>query len=237
MEEWPKEEYGDFYNGDSYIILNTYKDPEGDELLHDVHFWIGKYSTQDEYGTAAYKTVELDTLLDDKPIQHREVMGNESKMFKSYFDTITLLKGGADTGFRRVVPESPKTRLLHFKGTTPKDIVVKEISPKQGNLNSDDVFIIDTFFELYQYNGENADKDEKFRAVQYVQQLKDERGGKVKESDVLEEGSTSKNHKAIKSLREGTSKAKEPAGIYVIQWNLSKTDTLYKADRSFAQIL
>ena len=55
------------------------------EIKYDVHFWIGKYSTQDEYGTAAYKTVELDTFLEDKPIQHREVQGHESALFKKYF--------------------------------------------------------------------------------------------------------------------------------------------------------
>ena len=32
--------------------------------------------------------------LDDKPIQHREVMNHESELFKSYFKTITLLEGG-----------------------------------------------------------------------------------------------------------------------------------------------
>ena len=44
---------------------------------------------KDEYVTAAYKTVELDTYLDDVPIQHREVQGHESKLFKSYFNTVT----------------------------------------------------------------------------------------------------------------------------------------------------
>ena len=81
MTHWPKEDYGKFYNGDSYILLNTYKEAGGDvssnynikqlmlllffiqELKYDLHFWIGQYSSQDEYGTAAYKTVELDTLV------------------------------------------------------------------------------------------------------------------------------------------------------------------------------
>lgn len=44
MKAIDKAEYGQFYNGDSYIVLNVYK--VEDALEYDVHFWIGKYSTQ-----------------------------------------------------------------------------------------------------------------------------------------------------------------------------------------------
>uniref|UniRef100_K1PYK2 Severin n=1 Tax=Magallana gigas TaxID=29159 RepID=K1PYK2_MAGGI len=44
---WPEEDYGTFFDGDSYIVLNTYKKEDSDALLYDVHFWIGKYSTQE----------------------------------------------------------------------------------------------------------------------------------------------------------------------------------------------
>jgi len=51
----------ELYDGDSYIILNAYKkSPDSDVLSYDLHFWLGEETTQDEAGTAAYKTVELD---------------------------------------------------------------------------------------------------------------------------------------------------------------------------------
>ena len=75
---WPEEKYGQFHTGDSYIILNSYTKDGSDALLHDIHIWIGAESSQDEYGTAAYKMVELDEYLGGAPIQHREVQGSES---------------------------------------------------------------------------------------------------------------------------------------------------------------
>tara|TARA_R110002050_G_scaffold216901_1_gene352955 strand:+ start:279 stop:671 length:393 start_codon:yes stop_codon:yes gene_type:complete len=55
LNAWPEESYGEFYRGDSYIILHTYG--HGSALFHDIYFWIGSESTQDEYGTAAIKAV------------------------------------------------------------------------------------------------------------------------------------------------------------------------------------
>lgn len=53
---WPKDNYGSFYNGDSYIILNTYKEPDSEALLYDLHFWIGKHSTQ-VYSTLLFSLI------------------------------------------------------------------------------------------------------------------------------------------------------------------------------------
>ena len=49
--EWPEENYGKFYTGDSYICLNSWTAPGQDKLNHDLYIWIGSESSQDEYGT------------------------------------------------------------------------------------------------------------------------------------------------------------------------------------------
>lgn len=181
VEHWPKEDYGDFFTGDSYIILNTYKNPEEEDLEYDLHFWIGKQSTQDEYGTAAYKTVELDTFLNDKPIQHREVGGHESQRFKDYFSELTLMKGGVDTGFKRVLPEAYISRFFHVKKQVNKKITMTEISLKKANYSEDDVFILDTGAIIYQINGSNSSFDEKYSAAGMTNKILGSRGKCKKE--------------------------------------------------------
>jgi hypothetical protein len=99
VKPWPKDKYGVFYDGDSYIVYCARL--VHDVLVHDIFFWIGQHSSQDEYGTAAYKTVELDDFLGGAPMQHREVQKFESAEFKRLFgNTISYLKGGIESGFK-----------------------------------------------------------------------------------------------------------------------------------------
>jgi gelsolin len=180
---WPKEEYGKFFSGDSYILLNSYvANPENpNKLAHDIHFWIGSDSSQDEYGTAAYKTVELDDFINGStgsdPVQHREIEGHESPEFLALFPKgISFMKGGVDTGFRHVEPTSYKTRLLHVKGK--KNCTVREVELSAKSLNKGDIFIIDAGLDLYEWIGSKAGIMEKQKAAEIVRALDDERGSK-----------------------------------------------------------
>ncbi|XP_065177759.1 gelsolin-like protein 1 [Sycon ciliatum] len=201
VKHWAEEDHGKFYSGDSYIILNTYKNPDEDDLEYDLHFWIGSKSTQDEYGTAAYKTVELDTKLNDKPVQYREVQGYESDLFKKVFSTIQIWNGGVDSGFNHVKPTQYEPRLLHFKGTK-KSVVCNEIDLVKDNVTSDDVFILDLGRKIYQFNGKESSKDERLKAMQFLQTLKSERNGRAT-VEVIDEASDRRPAYFFSHLEEG----------------------------------
>jgi gelsolin len=177
---WPKDLYGSFYSGDSYICLNTYKEQGKDALKWDLHFWLGEHTSQDEAGTAAYKTVELDTLLDDGPVQHREVQGYESELFLSYFKSmgsIRIMEGGVDSGFKHVEPEKYTPRLLHLKGT--KKVRTTEVPLKVESLNSGDVFILDNGLNIYKWEGKQAGMFEKNKGREVCDAIKTERKAKA----------------------------------------------------------
>ena len=190
VKPWPKSKYGKFHKGDSYIILNTYvKDPVNNpkKLAWDIHFWIGAESTQDEYGTAAYKTVELDDKLGGAPVQHREVQEHESALFLSYFPGkhVTYLNGGVASGFTHVeagagvdgdMGAHREVQLLQVKGRA-ENVMLSQVDTSRSSMNSGDVFILVTPDIIYQWNGSASNPHERAKAAQFAVQLKDERGG------------------------------------------------------------
>jgi len=189
IKEWPQNQYGHFFDGDSYIVLHTYK--KEDKLLYNVHFWLGLYTTQDEAGTAAYKTVELDDFLGGVPVQYREVQGSETESFLNLFPKIVILHGGIESGFKHVEPEKYRPRLLHIKGTI-KRTVVREVPLTHQSLNSGDVFILDEGLKIFQFQGKGASGGEKSKAAQIARGIDDERGSKVQIA-VLEEADEPKS--------------------------------------------
>jgi len=182
----PKESYGTFYNGDSYIVLKTYK--VNDALKWDVHFWLGEFTTQDEAGTAAYKTVELDDLLGGAPVQYREVSHHESDRFVGIFTPpgLRVIEGGVESGFNHVKPEEYQARLLHIKGRG-KNIAVSQVSMEPASLNSGDVFILDAGLRILTWIGKEAGASEKNKGATLARALDDERGGKPT-TEVFNEG-------------------------------------------------
>lgn len=80
---------------------------------------LGLETSQDEAGTAAYKTVELDDFLNGAAVQYREVEGYESAEFLKIFEStggIKILEGGMESGFNHVKPVEYRPRLLEVKG-------------------------------------------------------------------------------------------------------------------------
>jgi len=82
VKSWPSGQYGSLYLGDSYVIFNATKgsdvepDPRYEKTFFwknasfksgdfkmDIYYWLGSASSIDEKGTAAIKTIELDSYL------------------------------------------------------------------------------------------------------------------------------------------------------------------------------
>ncbi|XWS28120.1 hypothetical protein CRYUN_Cryun25bG0038100 [Craigia yunnanensis] len=167
----PKSSYGKFFTGDSYVILKTTALKSG-ALRHDIHYWLGKDTTQDEAGAAAVKTVELDAALGGRAVQYREVQGHETEKFLSYFKPCIIpQEGGVASGFKHVQEEEHKTRLFVCRG---KHVVhVKEVAFARSSLNHDDIFVLDTKSKIFQFNGSNSSIQERAKALEVVQYIKD----------------------------------------------------------------
>ncbi|XP_068171061.1 advillin isoform X2 [Antennarius striatus] len=174
----PEKSYGNFFEGDCYILLSTQKLNRG--LSYDIHFWIGSQSSQDEQGAAAIYTIQLDEFLGFSPVQHREFQHHESDAFRGYFKQgIIHKKGGVASGMRHVETNAYDVkRLLHVKGK--KRVTATEVEMSWNSFNLGDVFLLDIGKMIVQWNGPKCNKQEKLKGMLLAKDIRDkERGGRA----------------------------------------------------------
>ncbi|XP_074020406.1 macrophage-capping protein isoform X2 [Numenius arquata] len=179
--EVPKATWGVFFSGDAYLVLHN----GPDERAH-LHLWMGRDSSRDEQGACALLSTQLNALLGEHPVTHREVQGNESDVFMEYFPRgVTYQEGGVDSAFKPTHPSaSPMHKLYQVKGK--KNIRASERDLSWASFNTGDCFILDLGETLFVWCGARCNMLERSRAQELAAAIRDgERGGKARLEIVL----------------------------------------------------
>ena len=143
----PKEQHGQLYSGDSYVILYTYKDGSNRPAAF-IYFWQGRDSSADERAAAALQAKALDDSMGGYPVQVRVVQGSEPAHFHKLFGgSMVVHSGGVASGFKNSTQASTDnagsaTALYHVRGTTPFNTHAVQVGPQAASLNSGDCFVL-----------------------------------------------------------------------------------------------
>ncbi|PRP77217.1 hypothetical protein PROFUN_15769 [Planoprotostelium fungivorum] len=183
IAEWPRDSYGTFFSGDSYIVLRTEYVPHP---VSYIYTWIGRASTPDEVQAAHAKASELEKAVGGDASSSTQPQGAESSAFLSYFpnNALIYLEGGIDTQWRPEI-KTPTVRLLQIKGK--KNIRVTQAPLNSKGLNSGDCFILDAGMEIWQWNGKQCNPAERRKAGDILRGFINERTGKPT-THIMDEG-------------------------------------------------
>ncbi|CAN9501021.1 unnamed protein product [Ophioblennius macclurei] len=180
----PRSQYGTFFTGDCYILLNTTATSS-----YAVHAWRGSKCTQDEYAAAAIFMTQLDSHLGGAPVQFLEFQNAESTEFSSYFKRgVKYMKGGVASGFNHSETNAvDEKRLLHVKGR--RNIRATETELSWESFNKGDCFIIDLGKDIYHWSGSESNHFERLKSTQLANGIRDnERKGRAV-VEMIQEGS------------------------------------------------
>nr|XP_034896606.1 villin-1 isoform X1 [Populus alba] len=182
----PKSLHGKFYSGNSYVVLSTVL-PRSGPPQHDIHYWLGKDANEVESTLASDKALELDSALGSCTVQYREVQGQETEKFLSYFKPCVIpIEGVFSSDSGQLNGESYKISLLTCKGEHV--VSVREVPFSRSSLNHNDVFILDTASKIFLFSGCNSSTQERAKALEVVQYIKENKHGGTCEVATVEDG-------------------------------------------------
>ncbi|XP_023199625.1 gelsolin-like isoform X2 [Xiphophorus maculatus] len=132
--------FGQFYGGDSYLILYQYQ--HGGRRRHMVYIWQGAESSQDETVASAVLAVELDDELGGGAVQVRVVQGKEPAHLMSLFGGQPMVVYQGGTSREGGQSTTADTRLFQVRSNPAGDTRAVEVGPSSSRLNSNDAFLL-----------------------------------------------------------------------------------------------
>ena len=169
--------YGEFFDGDSYIVLYTYTKGTSSTEEYIIYFWQGNDSTKDETGSSAVLTTMLDDELGGTPVQIRVTQGKEPRHFRALFNGAMIVHfGGVASGFKNVDDEDEEDEdgvaLYQVHGSDSSNtygIFTKSVA---SSLTSRDCFCLVNGRKVYLWEGSGSNDAEKQAAMKIALRLK-----------------------------------------------------------------
>lgn len=145
-----EELYGQFWGGDSYVILYTYQ--RSDQEAYVVYFWLGDTSSQDERGSAAILAQQLDDQMGGAPVQVRVTQGKEPAFFRQMFNgSMIVHPGGVASGWKNKRDtnsfDEDGIGLYRIRGNQPNNVVCSQVPELASSLNSCDTFVLRNYHQ------------------------------------------------------------------------------------------
>lgn len=168
---------GSFGRGDCYLV----------DAGEKIYLWIGPNSTVDEKFLTAASAVMKDTARKGHADIDRIDGGEEPEEFKALFDDFELTDEDTEGILRKVQLEKREYKLWRVHHDEGDETFFAEVPCKRESLHSDDVFILDTWDDIYVWRGKDATAREKFDGNIYARRYDAERVG-VQDIELIEEG-------------------------------------------------
>jgi len=109
FQKVPYPHIGHFFSADAYIILYSYTKVEGGKSFHILFFWQGRDIKKKDKGTSAYKTVEVNEMIDEGVVEHqiRVVQDKEPQAFMNLFAAVGSNEDEATSNGGKKAPKLP----------------------------------------------------------------------------------------------------------------------------------
>lgn len=212
----PVEMHGEFFAGDCYIVMFTYKDDYNKTAI-TIYFWLGRLCSSDEKGSAALLTRELDEQMQAEmrtdPVQVRVVQNNEPDDFLALFGGKLVVRDGGLSKNGEDTRDHDGIGLFQVKAFDEDTVRTVQVVESATSLNSADCFVLQTPGLLHVWLGSYASDVEKRTGEMVGQAMASRLKYTVENTDAKELAALAADQAVEKAAKEAAAVDEDGDGV------------------------